>query len=205
MHPKSVSCGVALDVDKPGERIIDAATRLFCREGIHATGIDRILTEANAAKMTLYKQFGSKEGLVEVVLQREGDSWRDWFAQTLEQTGDTPRQRLLGVFQVLRQWFQHEGYTGCAFINAVAEYTKGDARIRTLALGHKKQVLGIVADLIAQAGCNEPDSLLHELALLMDGAIVAALITGDSAMADHAERAAGILIAARLPPDGGVA
>lgn len=184
---------------KPADRIIGAATRLFCREGIHATGIDRILAEAGAAKMTLYNQFGSKEVLVEVVLKREGEAWRDWFRDALARSGDTPAERLLNLFDVLRGWFERQDYFGCAFINAVGEYTKSDDRIRALALEHKMQVLGFLAEEIALAGCRDPEDLLHELALLMDGAIVAALVTRDPGVAAHAARAAKLLIRARLP------
>ena len=55
----------AIQTDRlaPDERILEVARELFCRDGIHATGIDRILTEAGASKMTLYSRFGSKEAL----------------------------------------------------------------------------------------------------------------------------------------------
>ncbi|MGI4943795.1 MAG: TetR/AcrR family transcriptional regulator, partial [Janthinobacterium lividum] len=60
----------------PHERILAAARDLFCRDGIHSTGIDRILQEASASKMTLYSRFGSKEALVRLVLHQEGEAWR---------------------------------------------------------------------------------------------------------------------------------
>lgn len=183
----------------PSERIIGAASRLFCRDGIHATGIERILSEAGAAKMTLYNQFGSKEGLVEEVLRREGESWRAWFTEALAACGTTPQQRLFGLFEVLRDWFEREDYYGCAFINAVAEYSKGDQRIRALALEHKQQVLAIIGELIAASHCAQPHELLHEIALLIDGVIVAVLVTGDPTLVAHATRAARLLITARLP------
>src|SRR5579872_5697545 len=45
-------------------RLLNAATRLFCKNGINATGIDAIINEAGTAKTTLYKLFGSKNNLV---------------------------------------------------------------------------------------------------------------------------------------------
>ena len=62
----------------PRERLILAATRLFCAHGIAATGVDAVLREAGVAKMTLYKLFGSKDRLVEAVLDEEGRRWRGW-------------------------------------------------------------------------------------------------------------------------------
>jgi AcrR family transcriptional regulator len=47
----------------PQERLVAVARKLFCREGIHATGMDRILAEASVSKMMLYSRFGSKDAL----------------------------------------------------------------------------------------------------------------------------------------------
>src|ERR1700739_2848951 len=60
----------------PQARLLEVAPEPFCRDGIHATGIDRILSAANVSKMTLYTRYGSKEALLRAVLQREGEDWR---------------------------------------------------------------------------------------------------------------------------------
>ncbi len=46
------------------ERIVQTADRLFYEEGVRAVGIDRIIAEANVAKMTLYAHFPSKDDLI---------------------------------------------------------------------------------------------------------------------------------------------
>ena len=46
------------------DRLLDAADRLFYREGVGAVGIDRVLAEAGAAKASLYQHFGCKDLLV---------------------------------------------------------------------------------------------------------------------------------------------
>lgn len=183
---------------RPSERILQAARHLFCRDGIHATGIDRILAEAGTAKMTLYNQFGSKEALVEAVLRREGEEWRSWLRAALWAAGDTPRARLESLFTALRQWFERDDYSGCALMNAVAEYPKGDPRIRALALEHKAGVGAILRELIEGMGCRRPADLLNEMAILLDGAIIAALIGGDPTAADAAGRIAKLVIAAHM-------
>lgn len=187
---------------KPADRIIAAARLLFCRDGIHATGIDRILAEAGTAKMTLYNQFGSKERLIETVLRRESDEWCAWFAAALRAAGPTPRERLDGVFPALRDWFARGDYRGCAIMNAVAEYPKGDPAIHAIAQEHKGKVGAILKTLIVQAGCRNPDELLGEMAILIDGAIIAALIGGDPAAANAAERIARLVIAHHCPAPG---
>src|SRR6478752_10308890 len=84
----------------PRERLMDAATRLFCKNGINATGIDAIVAEAGTAKTTLYKIFKSKGDLVEAVLETEGKSWRAWFLGAIE-TPATPREKLDAIFPAL--------------------------------------------------------------------------------------------------------
>src|SRR5688500_11352199 len=45
------------------ERILDAAYDLFSRSGVRAIGVDTITAEADVAKMTLYRNFASKNDL----------------------------------------------------------------------------------------------------------------------------------------------
>ena len=177
----------------PRARLMDAATRLFCKNGINATGIDAIVAEAGTAKTTLYKNFKSKSDLVEAVLEAEGKVWRDWFIAGIE-TGKTPREKLDSIFPVLKNWFSDDGYYGCVFINAVGEHPKDETRLRAITMAHKSFVLAHVAALARAAGASKPDYLAHQIGLLMDGAIVAAMVTRDPAVADAAGMAAKALL-----------
>ncbi|HLO77465.1 MAG TPA: hypothetical protein VK196_13500, partial [Magnetospirillum sp.] len=80
----------------------------------------------------------------------------------------------------------------------VAEYPKGDPRMRALALEHKAGVGAILRELIDGTGCARPHDLLNEMAILLDGAIIAALIGGDPSAADAAGRIARLTIASHL-------
>ncbi len=53
------------------ERILDAATAVFAREGFDRANMDVIAAEAGATKPTLYARFGSKEGLFNAAVERE--------------------------------------------------------------------------------------------------------------------------------------
>lgn len=178
----------------PKDRLIDAASRLFCRQGINATGIDAILKEAGTAKMTLYKLFGSKDRLVEAVLEEEGRKWRDWFLNALDAGKEPPRSKLDRIFPLLRQWFAEDEFYGCPFINAVGEHDKQDDRLRALTMRHKKEVLQRFSALAAAAGAADPETVAHQLGLLMDGAIVAVMVTRDPVLADVAAAAAAALL-----------
>ncbi|WP_246102381.1 TetR/AcrR family transcriptional regulator [Methylobacterium terricola] len=183
----------------PRERLLRAASELFFRYGIHAVGVDAVVAAAGTAKATLYKLFGSKERLVETVLEAEGRAWRDWFIGALDAGEASPRERLDRIFPLLAEWFRDERFYGCPFINAVGEHDKHDDRIRALTLAHKRQVTGRLRDLLAEAGARDPDALGHEVGLLVDGAIVTALFTRDPEVGQVGARALSSLLDAALP------
>lgn len=176
-------------------KLLDAAARLFCRFGINAVGVDTIVAEAGAAKATLYKIFGSKEKLVEAVLEQEGRCWREWFLAGLDAGQARPADRLRRIFPLLETWFRQEGFYGCPFINAIGEHDKTEARLRDITLAHKRAMLARIETLAAEAGAENPARLAHQLGLLMDGAIVVALISKDPGAAGLAADAAEKLIA----------
>lgn len=183
----------------PRDRILQAASRLFCNEGIAATGVDRIVAEAGVAKTTLYHWFGSKTGLVDAVLDAEGRAWRAWFIGELHKTRGTPEAKLAGMFAVLERWFSDEGFSGCPFINAVGESDKSDDHLRKLTIMHKTEVLAAIEQVARETGAADPAALTHQLALLIDGAIVTALITKDPKVARTAGEAAKSILSNTLP------
>jgi AcrR family transcriptional regulator len=178
-------------------RLLSAATHLFCKNGINATGIDAIINEAGTAKTTLYKLFGSKNNLVHAVLETEGKQWREWFIAALEAGGGSPREKLSRIFPALKDWFRRDNFYGCPFINAVGEHDKDQKQLRAIAMRHKKVVLGYIEKLAGEMGAAEPAVLAHQLGLIMDGAIVAAMVTRDPCVADTAGLTAVSLL---VPP-----
>src|ERR1700730_6662800 len=181
------------DDESAHDRLLNAATRLFCKNGINATGIDAIINEAGTAKTTLYKLFGSKTNLVHAVLESEGKQWREWIIGSIEAGGGDAEKKLSRIFPALKSWFGEERFYGCPFINAVAEHDKDQKQFRNIAMKHKKVVLAHIEKLAGEMGAAEPEVLAHQLALLIDGAIVAAMASGDPAVADTAGLAAGSL------------
>jgi AcrR family transcriptional regulator len=179
----------------PRDRLIEAATRLFCRYGVNSVGVDEIVAAAGTAKTTLYRSFGSKDGLVEAVLESEGRAWRTWFLSEIDEPGGPALARLHRIGPSLRLWFEREDFYGCPFINAVGESDKADNRMRSLAIAHKKVVLERLATLCTEAGFQEPMQVAHSLGLVIDGAIVAALVTRDASVADTASRTCAIILA----------
>ena len=172
----------------PHERILEVARDLFCRDGIHATGIDRILAAAGASKMTLYARFGSKEALVRAALREEGAAWRSAFFAAVAATSDDPEERLRRIVPALAAWFHGGRFYGCAFMNAVAEHTKGEPWLRELAAEHHREILAFLTAQAAAVGHAEPALVARQILLLMDGMIAATMVSGDDAVLAVAER-----------------
>src|ERR1700761_6553154 len=189
---RSVAASIATGDDESARgRLLSAATHLFCKNGINATGIDAIIHEAGTAKTTLYKLFGSKTNLVHAVLETEGKHWREWFIDAVESGGGSAQAKLARIFPVLKDWFREERFYGCPFINAVGEHDKDQKQFRAIAMRHKKVVLAYIEKLAGEMGVSEPEVLAHQLGLIMDGAIVAAMVTRDPGVADTAGLTAG--------------
>src|SRR4029078_1701254 len=78
------------------DRLLEAADRLFYQEGVRAVGIDRLLSEADAAKASLYQHFGCKDQLVASYLERKTAAARAAIEAYLAHT--PPSQRALRFF-----------------------------------------------------------------------------------------------------------
>jgi AcrR family transcriptional regulator len=180
------------------EALIEAALALFQREGFHATGVDRILAESGAAKMTLYKHFRSKDELVLAALRRRQETFRAWFEARVRRTRGGPRRRLLAVFDAADEWLRGPDFRGCLFINAAAEFGGAEAPVRKAAAEAKAATLAFLRELAADAGAADPDALARSLNLLLQGAIVMAHAGGDRDAAKAARRAAESLVEAAL-------
>jgi AcrR family transcriptional regulator len=134
--------------------------------------------------------FGSKTNLVNAVLESEGRQWREWFIDAIESGGGDAETKLARIFPALKSWFGEERFYGCPFINAVGEHDKDAKQFRAIAMKHKKVVLAHIEKLAGEMGATEPEVLAHQLGLLIDGAIVAAMVSRDPHVADTAGLAA---------------
>ena len=173
--------------------LVETAAKLFARHGFHATGIDRILAEAGVAKMTLYKHFRSKDELILAALRRRDEEFRNWFRRRVEARADTPRARLLAVFDVLAEWFEQPDFAGCTFVTAAAEFHPAEDPIHAAAAEHKRLLLAFLRDLAGEAGARDPETLAQELGLLMEGATALAHVCGEKNL-EAARHAARLLI-----------
>jgi AcrR family transcriptional regulator len=174
------------------ERLLAAANQLFYEEGVHTVGIDRVIERAGVAKATLYSAFGSKDGLIKAYLRTRHEVRRVKMTEGLARY-DTPRERLLGVFDVLGESFQRPGFHGCAFVNASAE-ANPDSPILEVTAEYRGWVRELFIELAREAGAAEPELLARQLVLLYDGAGIAARMDKDMNAAAAAKTVAATLV-----------
>lgn len=179
------------DVRKsPEEKLLLAARRLFCQAGIHATGVTRILKEAGVARQSLYTHYGSKENLLKAVLDTEASMWFHWFDLDLPALKCLPQKRILALFDLLEKWFENEDFFGCIFVNAVAEHEKDSGWVKDMAGTYRDQIIGRLGALVVESGARNSDIVTQKLGLIIEGAIITAMVTQNSQAAYIARLAA---------------
>jgi AcrR family transcriptional regulator len=180
------------------DHLVETALALFSKHGYHATGIDRILAESGVAKMTLYKHFRSKDDLILAALRRRDEEFFRWLQGEVEGRAATPRERLLGVFDALETWFRDPAFNGCCFINAAGEYGRKEDPVHVAAAEHKARITGYLRDLAQAAGATSAEDVARQMMLLVNGAIVAAHVNGDTNAARTARTLAEALLVGSL-------
>jgi AcrR family transcriptional regulator len=154
----------------PRQRILQTAHDLFYRDGIRATGIDRIISESGVAKVTFYRHFPSKNELIEAFLAYRHDRWMNWFSRSLEQHATRRGDVMLALVPCLEEWFSSPHYRGCAFINTAVELADMLPESLDIARRHKKQMAEVIASHLPTSPVREQRAEM--LSILIDGAIV---------------------------------
>ncbi len=181
------------------DRLLAAADELFYEEGVHTVGIDRIIERAGVAKATLYATFGSKDELIRAYLTGRYAARKQRMTDGLAEYDD-PRDRLLGVFDVLEVSISAPGYRGCAFLNASAESRPGSAADEVSG-DYRGWVRSLFVELARDVGVSDPELLAGQLTLLYDGAGVSARMDHQRDAAARARVVAATLLDAALVDD----
>lgn len=174
------------------ERLLAAADELFYEHGVRSVGIDRVIEQADVSKATLYKAFGSKDELIRAYLERRHASRKERMLAAIERY-DTPRDRLLGVFDVLATSSAGPGFRGCAFVNASAESEPGGS-VEAASDESRRWLRTLFTELAVAAGVADPEGFARALAMLYDGATVAARMDRDPGAAAAARSAAAAIL-----------
>ena len=134
-----------------------------------------MIAQAGVAKMTLYRNFPSKDDLVLDFLDRREERWTEqWLIAEATARASEPGPRLLAVFDLLGEWFARPDYEGCPFLAALLEFRDQGHPAGWAAVGHLARIRAFLRDQAALAGAADPDAIARSWHILMNGAIIAA-------------------------------
>lgn len=177
-----VKIGEPIDPAATKRRILTVSERIFYNRGISMVGVAEIAHVAGASKATLYKNFGSKEGLVEAALLDRSERVHRWLRNGVTDLAPG-RARVLGVFDLLLDWYSDDDFHGCGLVSAAAEQRASDPVVTGLARRHLQTYRDLLTELLAEmpetsAARQDPDLVASRLLLLIEGATVISAVDG---------------------------
>ena len=174
-------------------RLDDTSYELFSAKGVNAVGIDELVTQSGVARMTLYRNYKSKDDLILAFLDLHEKRWTvEWLATEVERRTSDPLKRLLMIFALFDEWFQESGFRGCALINTLvgSEFGGSGNRAATQKLSNIRL---LVERWAKEANLASVRDFAKMWKLLMRGSIIAAH-EGDLNSGVNAKRAATIIL-----------
>jgi AcrR family transcriptional regulator len=180
--------------DSGRERLSRAAYELFSSHGLRAVGVDAVIAKAGTAKMTLYRNFPSKDDLILDFLRRREQLWtREWLEAESRRRGETPRQQLLAIFDVFSEWFSQPDFEGCSFLSTMIEINDPGHPVHQAAVVHLANIRAYIEKLASAAGIADTDAFARKWHIVMKGSIMAAH-EGDTAAACRAREIGELLL-----------
>ncbi|MGR6922274.1 TetR/AcrR family transcriptional regulator [[Actinomadura] parvosata] len=164
--------GSTLDPDRTRAAIIDTAMPILYERGLDGVGVAELCTAVGVSKETLYRHFGSKEGLIEAVLEARSERVTRWLREAVEAAGDDPADQLAAVFDALSGWHAEPGFRGCALLNAGAQHHGGPEL--DVAGRHLERRLALLTSIADRAGVADPGALARQWLVLVTGCTVVA-------------------------------
>lgn len=195
-----VAKGATLDPSRTRAAVLAAATPLLYERGLDGIGVAELCATVGVSKETLYRHFGSKDGLVQAVLEARSDDVVRWLHEDALAAGDDPTEQIGAFFDALGRWHAEPTFRGCAIVNAATQQHRDPARV--VAKRHLDRHLDLLTAIAHRAGARDPVSLGKQFLALMEGATVLADHRGDIDAARLAKEAALALLRSSRPPDG---
>ena len=174
------------------EKILNTATDLFQTRGINSTGVDTIVAVAGTTKMTLYKYFKTKEGLILAVLNKGQQDFQSWLDNKLN--SKAPDDKIKQLFDFIEEWITSPSFLGMGFIKASAEFPNEESPIHQLSSEQSREFRQFISKLASDAKIKDADGLALQLSILFEGAVQAEQMKRGSGAIKYAKKAAKLLI-----------
>lgn len=182
------------------EQLLDAAQDLFYREGIRAIGVDAVVERAGVNKMSLYRQFSSKEELVVAYLNRMDEGFRRRIEASFAKHPDEPAKQLVQAVDDLVRRASAPAYRGCPFVNVACEFSDPAHPARQAVARNKQYLMQRLVEIATAAGASNAVELADSLALVVDGIYATSQTYGPgSGPMLAAPRVAALIVEAACP------
>jgi len=184
------------------DRLSRAAYELLREGGLSSASPAQVAERAGASKMSLYRHFSGIDELVAVAL---GEHDAEHRARLLGAPVGTPRERIERMFDSAAQRADGPDYRGCAYVDTRVEVADPTHPVAPVARAHKRAMRAALGEMLAEAGDRSPGETALVVQMLLDGAIVHAVVMGSG---DPIRTARAVLPAVapalyRPNPDGG--
>lgn len=176
-------------VDDARCAVLRAADDCFYARGIGGVVMGEIRDASGVSMRRLYTMYPSKSALVAAWLSDRHETWMAWFTTTVERHVTAGADQVNATFDALAEWVASPGYRGCAFINSLAETSEMEDPHRRIIAAHKRDLIALLARLVAGDHANAPSWLPAALGVIVDGAIVQCTIFASTEPLDAARSA----------------
>lgn len=193
-----VAKGSTIDPRRTRATILRAATRLLYERGLDGIGVAELCSRLGVSKETLYRHFGTKDGLVHAVLEARSDQAVRRLTDAVTAAGDDPADQLTALFAALQGRYDEPSFRGCALLNAAAQHHTDT--VRGITARHLDRYLELLTGIADRAGAADPQRLARQLLMLVEGATVIADHHDHTRAGEHACQAALTLLAAARRP-----
>lgn len=113
----------------------------------------------------------------ETGLRQSSERWLRWLNAELMRRGDTPRSRLLGLWDALEDWFTSDDFATSLLASGGAELRgEPDHPVHEVIAVHRNELRQLLVELAEAAGAANPVGLAAQLQVLVEGAIVGAVV-----------------------------
>ena len=160
-----------------------AAAQLFAREGLRGIGVDHIGATVGASTRTLYKHFGSRDGLVMAALESRHAAF-----MALLNHDDAEIDTVESLFDTLERWSDQFGASGCLLLRAGNEYRGANDDIVALVRGQKAAFFREITRRVSHTLGHDDALLSSQIWILFEGATAIASL--DNTTVIRAARAA---------------
>lgn len=173
-----MSPAATLDDNAARAAVLATADAAFYERGVAGVGMAEIRDRSGVSLRRLYSLYPAKSDLVAAWLDNRHRTWMEWFTGAVARLSAGGGEPLLAAFDAIAEWRETPGYRGCAFVNTAAECAEIDDRHRAIIADHKRRLAAYLTTVARQGGHPQPDQLGATVAVLLDGAMVAAAVLG---------------------------